>query len=102
MAGDRPACRIANRRTIARLSDIKLMKVYEVEFKAVMRVAAESEAQAAKIARSAIDNEPQLIYVNNLAFLYAEAWSKEEELIRPGSMIIEATPPADISIEDQD
>ena len=34
MAGDRPARRIANRRTIARLSDPKLMKVYEVEFKA--------------------------------------------------------------------
>ena len=57
MARDRPACCIANRRTIARLSDIKLMNIYEVEFSAVMKVATQDEHQAAMIARDAIYKE---------------------------------------------
>jgi len=76
------------------------MNIYEIEFRATVKSAANDEISASKIARNVLLNNPDLIYIKSVELdTYNNAWGKiwgkiDGPITRPDMMIIEATPPS--------
>ena len=59
------------------------MKIYEVEFRASLKVAAESEEHAVIITTKAITDNPGLIYVEAVNSAYEKAWGALARMLEP-------------------